>query len=222
MEKAEFYSFPNYDEYPLREMEKRSEEFYLEMKKRRTVRQFSDRPVPRMIIENCIRAAGTAPSGANMQPWSFVVVSDPEVKRQVRKEAEKTEREFYNQRTNLKWVEDLKPLGTNENKPFLEIDRYLIFIFTQRYGLLQDGSKRSHYYVNESVGISTGILLSALHYAGLACLTYTPSKMGFLNHILSRPSNERPFLVMVVGYPDKDAVIPAIGKKSPEEIIKFV
>src|SRR5665648_509507 len=203
-------------------MEKCSEEFYLEIKKRLTVRQFSDQPVPRIIIENCIRAAGTAPSGANMQPWSFVVVSDSEVKRQIRKEAEKLEREFYNKKNNLKWVEDLKPLGTNENKPFLEIAPYLIVIFAQRYSLLPDGSKRSHYYVNESVGISTGILLSALHHAGLACLTYTPSKMGFLNHILSRPSNERPFLIMVVGYPDKEAVVPKIGKKLSEEIMKFV
>jgi len=222
MEKTGFFSLSNYDKYPLTEMEKRSEEFYLEMKKRRTVRHFSNRPVPRMIIENCIRAAGTAPSGANMQPWSFVVVSDPEVKRQIRQEAEKAEREFYNKKTNLKWVEELKPLGTNENKPFLEIAPYLIVIFAQRYSLLPDGSKRSHYYINESVGISTGILLSALHHAGLACLTYTPNKMGFLNHILSRPSNERPFLIMVVGYPDKEEVIPKIGKKSAEEIIKFV
>jgi nitroreductase len=175
-----------------------------------------------MIIENCIRAAGTAPSGANMQPWSFIVVSDPEVKRQIHKEAEKAERKFYNRKTNLKWVEDLKPLGTNENKPFLEIAPYLIVIFAQRYGLLPNGSKRSHYYVNESVGISTGILLSALHHAGLTCLTYTPSKMGFLNNILSRPSNERPFLIIVVGYPDKDAVIPKIVKKLPKDIIKFV
>ena len=222
MEKTEYHSLLNDDEYPLREMEKRSEAFYLEMKRRRTVRQFSDRPVPRMIIENCIRAAGTAPSGANRQPWSFIVVSDPEVKRQIRKEAEKAEGEFYHQKTNLRWVEDLKPLRTNEQKPFLEIAPYLIVIFAQRYGLLADGSKRSHYYVNESVGISTGILLSALHHAGLACLTYTPSKMGFLKHILSRPSNERPFLIMVVGYPDKEAVMPKIEKKSPKEIIKFV
>jgi iodotyrosine deiodinase len=222
MEKTGFYSLSNDDEYPLREMEKRSEAFYLEMKKRRTVRQFSNRPVPRVIIENCIYAAGTAPSGANRQPWSFVVVSDSEVKRQIRQEAEKAEGEFYHKKTNLKWVEDLKPLGTNEHKPFLEIAPYLIVIFAQTYGLLADGSKRSHYYVNESVGISTGILLSALHHAGLACLTYTPSKMGFLNHLLSRPSNERPFLIMVVGYPDKEAVIPKIGKKSPKEIIKFV
>jgi nitroreductase len=222
MEKTEFYPLSNYDEYPLTEMEKRSEEFYLEMKKRRTVRQFSNRPVPRMIIENCIRAAGTAPSGANMQPWSFVVVSDSEVKRQIRKEAEKAEGEFYHKKSNRKWQEDLKPLGTNEQKPFLEIAPYLIVIFAQTYDLLPDGTKRSHYYVNESVGISTGILLSALHHTGLACLTYTPSRMGFLNHLLSRPSNERPFLIMVVGYPDKDAVIPKIGKKSPEDIIKFV
>jgi len=222
MEKTEFYSLLNNDKYPLTEMEKRSEAFYLEMKKRRTVRQFSDQTVPRIIIENCIRAAGTAPSGANMQPWSFVVVSDPEVKQRIRREAEKAEREFYNKKNNLRWVEDLKPLGTNENKPFLEIVPYLIVIFAQRYGLLADGSKRSHYYVNESVGISTGILLSALHHAGLACLTYTPSKMDFLNHILSRPSNERPFLILVVGYPDKEAVIPKIGKKSLKDIMKFV
>ena len=157
-----------------------------------------------------------------MQPWSFVVVSDSEVKRQIRKEAEKAEGEFYNKKTNLKWVEELKPLGTKKNKPFLEIAPYLIVIFAQTHGLLPDGTKRSHYYVNESVGISTGILLSALHHAGLGCLTYTPSKMGFLNHLLSRPSNERPFLIMVVGYPDKDTVIPKIGKKSAKEIIEFV
>ena len=222
MGKKEFYPLLNDNEYPLREMEKRSEAFYLEMKKRRTVRQFSDRPVPRIIIENCIRAAGTAPSGANMQPWSFVVVSDPEVKRQIRQEAEKAEGEFYNKKTSLKWVEDLKPLGTNEQKPFLEIAPYLIVIFAQTHGLLPDGRKRSHYYVNESVGISTGILLSALHHTGLACLTYTPSRMGFLNHLLSRPSNERPFLIMVVGYPDKDAVTPKIERKSAKEIIEFV
>jgi len=222
MKKVEFYPFSDYCEYPLTEMKKRSAEFYVELKKRRTVRQFSKRPVPRVMIENCIRAAGTAPSGANMQPWSFVVVGNPEVKRKIHKEAEKTEREFYHKKTNLKWVEDLKPLGTNENKPFLETAPYLIVIFAQRYGLLPDGSKRSHYYVNESVGIATGILISALHHTGLACLTYTPSKMGFLSNLLSRPSNERPFLILVVGYPDEDAVIPKIEKKSLKDISKFV
>jgi iodotyrosine deiodinase len=218
MENIDFY----FDEYSMEEMEKRSEEFYLEMKKRRSVRQFSDRPVPRKVIENCIRAAGTAPSGANMQPWTFIVVSDQKIKKQIRQEAEKAEREFYHKKTNSKWLEDLKLLGTNENKPFLEVAPYFIVIFTQRYSFLPNGNKRNHYYVKESVGISTGILISALHHAGLTCLTYTPSKMDFLNRVLSRPSNERPSLIMVVGFPDKNAVIPAIDKKSLKEIVKFV
>jgi len=211
-----------YNEYSTVEMEKHSEEFYLEMKKRRTVRQFSDRPVPRKVIENCISTAGTAPSGANMQPWTFVVVSDSKIKKQIRQEAEKTEREFYHKKTNSKWLKDLESLGTNENKPFLEEAPYLIVIFAQRYSFLPDGNKRNHYYVKESVGISTGLLISALHHAGLTCLTYTPSKMDFLNRVLSRPSNEKPFLIIVVGYPGRDVMIPEIEKKSLKEIVKFV
>ena len=222
MTKAEYFSLMNYYEYPLSEMKKRSAEFYAEMKRRRTVRQFSDRPVPREIIENCLHTAITAPSGANMQPWSFIVVADPAVKRQIRKEAEKTEWEFYHKSATRKWVEDLKLLGTNENKPFLEVAPYLIVIFAQSYGLLPDGSKKSHYYVNESVGIVTGMLITAVHHAGLVCLTYTPSKMGFLNQILSRPSNERPFLILVVGYPAKDTVLPKITKKSLKDVAKFI
>lgn len=222
MTTAEYFSFTDYYEYSPEEMKKRSAEFYVEMKRRRTVRQFSDRPVPREIIENCLRTAATAPSGANMQPWSFIVVTDPAVKRQVRKEAEKTEREFYHKNATRKWVEDLKALGTNENKPFLEAAPYLIVIFAQRYGLLPDGSKKSHYYVNESVGIATGMLITAVHHAGLACLTYTPSKMGFLNQTLSRPSNERPFLILVVGYPAKDTELPKIAKKSLKDVAKFI
>ena len=222
MTKAEFSSFTNYYEYSPEEMKKRSAEFYAEMKRRRTVRQFSDRPVPREIIENCLRTAATAPSGANLQPWSFVVVTNPDVKRQIRKEAEKTEWEFYHKSETRKWVEDLKLLGTNENKPFLEVAPYLIVIFAQRYGLLPDGSKKSHYYVNESVGIATGMLITAVHHAGLVCLTYTPSNMGFLNQILSRPSNARPFLILVVGYPAKDAVLPKIAKKSLKDVAKFI
>ena len=222
MTKAEFSSFTDYYEYPQEEMKKRSAEFYAEMKRRRTVRQFSDRPVPREIIENCLRTAATAPSGANMQPWSFVVVTDPDVKRQIREEAEKTEREFYRKSATRKWVEDLKLLGTNENKPFLEVAPYLIVIFAQRYGLLPGGSKKSHYYVNESVGIATGMLIAAVHHAGLVCLTYTPSKMDFLNQILSRPSNERPFLILVVGYPAKDTILPKIAKKSLQDVVKFI
>ena len=222
MKKAEFSSFTDYYEYSPEEMKKRSAEFYAEMKRRRTVRQFSDRPVPREIIEDCLRTAATAPSGANLQPWSFVVVTDPAVKRQIRKEAEKTEREFYRKSATRKWVEDLKLLGTNENKPFLEVAPYLIVIFAQRYGLLPDGSKKSHYYVNESVGIATGMLIAAVHHAGLVCLTYTPSKMDFLNQTLSRPSNERPFLILVVGYPAKDAVLPKIAKRSLKDVAKFI
>ena len=222
MKKAEFSSFTDYYEYSPEEMKKRSAEFYAEMKRRRTVRQFSDRPVPREIIEDCLRTAATAPSGANLQPWSFVVVTDPAVKRQIRKEAEKTEREFYRKSATRKWVEDLKLLGTNENKPFLEVAPYLIVIFTQRYVLLPDGSKKSHYYVNESVGIATGMLIAAVHHAGLVCLTYTPSKMDFLNQTLSRPSNEKPFLILVVGYPAKDAVLPKIAKRSLKDVAKFI
>jgi len=222
MTKAEFSSFTDYYKYSPEEMKKRSAEFYAEMKRRRTVRQFSDRPVPREIIENCLRTAATAPSGANMQPWSFIVVTDPAVKRQIRKEAEKTEREFYHKNANQKWLEDLKTLGTNEYKPFLEIAPYLIVIFAQNYGLLPDGSKKSHYYVTESVGIATGMLITAVHHAGLACLTYTPNKMDFLNQILSPPSNESPFLILVVGFPAKDTVIPKIHKKSLPDVSKFI
>ena len=221
MENKDSYSLLNFDEYPITMMEKRSEEFYLEMKKRRSVRQFSDRPVPCKIIENCVHTAGTSPSGANMQPWAFIVVRDPQIKKQIRQEAEKSEREFYSKKSS-KWVEDLKPLKTNENKPFLEMAPYLIVIFTQQYSILPDGTKRNHYYVKESVGISTGMLISALHHAGLACLTYTPSKMDFLNQILSRPSNEKPFMIIVVGYPERDGMIPKIERKTLKEIVKFV
>ena len=167
--------------------------FYQEMKKRRSVRQFSDRPIPRKIIENCVLAAGTAPSGANMQPWTFVIVSDPRVKKKIRQEAEKTEQEFYTKKPNLQWIEDLAPLGTDASKPFLEEAPYLIVIFAQRHSFSPDGRKQGHYYVNESVGISAGLLVSALHHAGIACLTYTPVKMGFSQPAPIRPSIEKPF-----------------------------
>ena len=222
MTKAVFSSLTDYYEYPQEEMKKRSAEFYVEMKRRRTVRQFSNRPVPREIIDDCLKTAATAPSGANMQPWSFVVVTDAVLKRQIRKEAEKTERDFYGKSASRQWVENLKPLGTNEHKPFLEVAPYLIVIFAQRYGLLPDGNKKSHYYVNESVGIATGMLIAAVHHAGLVCLTYTPSKMNFLNQVLSRPSNEKPFLLLVVGYPAKDTVVPEIAKKSLKDVAEFL
>jgi nitroreductase len=192
------------------------------MRRRRTVREFSDRPVPRSVIEACLRTAGTAPSGANQQPWHFVAVSDPAVKSHIRQAAEAEEREFYERRASQEWLDALAPLGTDAHKPFLEIAPYLIAIFAQTYGMGADGGKIKHYYVTESVGIATGLLIAALHHAGLATLTHTPSPMGFLNEILGRPANERPFLLLVVGYPAENAQVPAITKKALEEIATFV
>jgi nitroreductase len=222
MPEKEFLPLPDYREYPIEEMKHRSSEFYTEMKRRRTVRQFSDRPVPRDIIEDCLCTASTAPSGANMQPWSFVIVSDHIVKRQIREAAEKVEREFYKSDSTQTWVKALDHLGTDENKPFLETAPYLIVIFSQLHGFLSDGGKKKHYYVTESVGIATGMLIAAVHHAGLVSLTYTPSKMRFLNKILSRPSNEKPFMILVVGYPAEDTHVPAIRKKALEDIAIFL
>ena len=222
MADAKFVPLSSYHEYPVEEMKQRAATFYADMQRRRSVRHFSDRPVPREIIEDCLRAANTAPSGANMQPWHFVVVGDPAVKRQIREAAEKEEREFYARRASEKWLEALTPLGTDEHKPFLETAPYLIVIFSQRYGLTSDGQRIKHYYVSESVGIATGILITAIHNAGLVSLTYTPSRMGFLNEILGRPTNERPFLILVVGYPAHDAVVPSIRKKSLSEVATFL
>jgi len=212
----------DYKEYSVEEMKQRTTAFYRDMKQRRSIRDFSDRPVPREIIEDCLRAAGTSPSGANMQPWFFAVVSDPAVKRKIRKAAEEKEREFYKKRAPQKWLDALKPLGTDAHKPFLETAPYLIVIFSQRYGLLPDGNTKKHYYVTESVGIATGILITAIHNAGLVSLTYTPSPMTFLNKILGRPANERPFLILVVGYPADYASVPEISKKSLKEISEFI
>jgi iodotyrosine deiodinase len=222
MADAKFIPLSSYHEYPVEEMKQRAATFYADMQRRRSVRHFSDRPVPREIIEDCLRAANTAPSGANMQPWHFVVVGDPAVKRQIREAAEKEEREFYARRASEKWLEVLTPLGTDEHKPFLETAPYLIVIFSQRYGLTSDGQRIKHYYPAESVGIATGILITAIHNAGLVSLTYTPSRMGFLNEILGRPTNERPFLILVVGYPAHDAVVPSIRKKSLSEVATFL
>ena len=216
-----FIPLPDYREYPPEEMVRRAKEFRADMQRRRTVREFSDRPVDRGVIEECLVAAGTAPNGANMQPWHFVVVRDPELKRRIRGAAEEEEREFYEHRAPQEWLDALAPLGTDAEKPFLETAPYLIAIFVQRYGLLPDGRKLKHYYPIESVGIATGILITALHHAGLVTLTHTPSPMGFLNEILSRPTNERPFLLLVVGYPTEDARVPDIRKKSLDEICSF-
>jgi iodotyrosine deiodinase len=211
-----------YQEYPVEEMQRRAAEFCAEMQRRRTVRQFSNRPVPRQIIEECLRAAASAPSGANMQPWKFIVVADPQVKNEIRQSAEIEEHEFYTQRASEEWLNAISPLGTDENKPFLETAPYLIVIFEQIYGLAADGRKVKHYYSSESVGIATGMLITAIHHAGLVSLTHTPSPMEFLNVILRRPPNERPFLILVVGYPADDAVAPVISKKGLEEICTFI
>jgi iodotyrosine deiodinase len=222
MSEAQFMPLSDFPQYTPGEMQARAEDFYKEMKARRTVRQFSDRPVPVEIIAACLRAAGTAPSGANMQPWHFVVVSDTGLKRRIRLAAEAEEHEFYTRRATPEWLEALEPLGTDENKPFLEIAPYLIAIFVQRYGLLPDGRQVKHYYAQESVGIATGILITALHHCGLATLTHTPSPMDFLNQILQRPENERPFLLLVTGYPATQARVPLISKKPLPEIATFL
>lgn len=222
MQKKNFIPYNDFEEYPLEEMKIRARTFYELMKRRRTVRDFSDRPVPREIIEKCVRTAGTAPNGANMQPWHFAVVSDPGIKKRIREAAEEEEREFYERRATDEWLEALEPLGTDENKPFLEEAPYLIVIFEKRYGHDSDGEKKRHYYVKESVGIATGMLITSVHNAGLASLTHTPSPMGFLNEILDRPDNERPFLVLVVGYPREGVKVPDLSKKSLDEIASFM
>lgn len=218
MENEQFRQYTEFTELPLEEMQRRAEEFFHKMRKRRTIRHFSDREVPRNIIEHCIRTAGTAPNGANLQPWHFVVVQDAKVKSAIRKAAEAEEREFYDNRAPDDWLEALESLGTDPEKPFLERAPWLIAIFAETYGLNEDGSKRKHYYVKESVGIATGMLITAVHNAGLVSLTHTPGPMGFLNEILDRPENEKPFLLLVVGYPADDAQVPDISKKPLDEI----
>ncbi|WP_419162180.1 nitroreductase family protein [Candidatus Palauibacter sp.] len=199
------------------EMARRARAFRDEMRRRRTVREYSPEPVPQAVIDACIEAAGTAPNGANRQPWHFVVVRDPAVKRRIREAAEHEELDFYEHRAPPEWLEALAHLGTDEHKPFLETAPVLIVIFAEKYEL-RGQEKLKNYYVTESVGIATGILITALHHAGLATLTHTPSPMGFLNEILDRPSNERPFLLLVVGYPAADALVPDITKKPLDRI----
>ena len=211
-----------YREYPIDEMRQRLEEFYADVERRRTVREFSDRPVPRDIIEKALMAANTAPSGANLQPWHFVVVSGPGTKKKIRAAAEIEEREFYEHRASEEWLAALEPLGTDDQKPFLETAPYLIAVFLQKFGELPDGRKVKHYYPVESTGLATGILITALHRAGLATLTHTPSPMKFLNEILGRPKSERPFLLLVVGYPADDARVPDIQRKPLEDFASFV
>jgi len=212
----------DYREFPVEEMRRRLKEFYADIDRRRTVREFSDRPVPRDIIETALKAANTAPSGANLQPWHFAVVSGAETKKKIRQAAEVEEREFYEHRASEEWLAALEPLGTNEDKPFLETAPYLIAVFLQKFGQLPDGRKVKHYYPSESTGLATGLLITALHVAGLATLTHTPSPMKFLNEILGRPKSERPFLLLVVGYPADDARVPDIERKPLEDFTSFI
>lgn len=219
-----FEPLAHYREHSVDDMRRRVGAFYEDIRRRRTVRDFSPRPVPRDIIEQAVRAAGTAPSGANMQPWHFVVVSDPGIKSRIRSGAEEEERAFYHGRAPREWLDALAPLGTDEHKPFLEAAPYLVVVFALSYGVLPDGRKVKNYYVHESVGVAVGMLITALHQAGLATLTHTPSPMRFLNEILGRPSNERPYLVLVTGYPAEAARVPAAGgrKKTLAEIATFL
>jgi nitroreductase len=214
----------DYREYPAEDMARRAAEFYAEIKRRHTVRQFSDRPVPRPIIETCLRAAGTAPSGANHQPWYFCAIGTAEIKKKVREAAEHEERAFYGGKAGAEWLDALKPLGTDASKPYLETAPWLIAIFAQRQGGVRAGIQRQNYYVTESVGIATGFLIAALHHAGLATLTHTPKPMNFLNAICNRPDTERPYLLLVAGYPAADASVPvhATIKKPLEEIAEFM
>ena len=221
MEERDFIPYSSYKSYPIEEMQKRSEEFFINIQRRRTVRDFSNKFIPKDIIENCLRAAGTAPSGANRQPWHFSVVSDLETKKKIREAAEEEEKKFYSGRAPDEWLEALEPLGTDENKPFLEVAPYLIVIFSEAYGLDAQSEKIKNYYVSESVGIATGMLITALHNAGLATLTHTPSPMNFLRKILGRGENERAFLILVTGFPSENAIVPNIKKKSLKEYTTF-
>ena len=217
-----FAPLEGYVEYPLEEMRARAADYLGAMRRRRTVRDFSSRPVPKDLVETCIAAAGTAPSGANHQPWRFVAVADAGTKRAIRAAAEEEERAFYGGRAPDEWLEALAPLGTDADKPFLETAPWLIVVFAESWGVMPDGSRRKNYYVTESVGIATGMLVSALHLAGLATLTHTPSPMRFLNEVLGRPENERPFLLLVTGYPAAEATVPRITKKPLSDIAAFV
>ena len=206
------------------EMRKKAKAVLKTLKSRRTIRDFADTPVPRDIIENCIAAAGTAPSGANHQPWHFVAISNSDIKRKIRVAAEAEEAEFYGGRASEEWLDALAPLGTDASKPFLETAPWLIAVFAQRRGGEKSGQDKKNYYVTESVGLATGLLITALHSVGLGTLTHTPAPMGFLRDICGRPKNEKPFVLMVVGYPSETATVPAhaLIKKPLEEMSDFL
>jgi iodotyrosine deiodinase len=218
----QFIPLSTFERLPEDNMRERAAAFYAELKRRKTIREFSSEAVPREVLESCLLAAGTAPSGANHQPWHFVVVGDAALKHRIRVEAELEEQEFYDRRAPQEWKDALAPLGTDASKPFLEEAPCLIAIFGQKSTLMDDGSTVKNYYVPESVSIATGFLISALHHAGLATLTHTPSPMGFLNTLLRRPDNEKPYILLVVGYPKEGCMVPNIRKKSLEEIASFL
>lgn len=207
-------------QFPEAEMLQRSRDFYALLDKRRTVRDFSDKPVPKEVLENILMAASTAPSGAHKQPWTFCVVADPKIKSKIRKAAEEEEYINYHGRMSDEWLEDLAPLGTDEHKPFLEIAPCLIVVFKKVYDII-NGEKRKCYYVNESVGLACGMLLAAIHNAGLVALTHTPSPMNFLQKILGRPENEKPFLLIPVGYPADEVRVPDLNRKAKDDIIVY-
>ncbi|HPW62964.1 MAG TPA: nitroreductase family protein [Cyclobacteriaceae bacterium] len=215
------YPFVSYthEVYPSEEMIRRSNDFYQWIDKRRTVRDFSDKPIPQEVIHNIVKAASTAPSGAHKQPWTFCIVEDSTLKREIRIAAEKEEKESYENRMSEEWLNDIRPLQTDWQKPFIEVAPYLIVVFKKAYDLLPDGSKRTNYYVNESVGIACGFLLAAVHHAGLVALTHTPSPMNFLTSLLKRPENERPFLLIPVGYPHPETYVPKLERKSINEVL---
>ncbi|MCX2739121.1 nitroreductase family protein [Pontibacter anaerobius] len=217
------YPFVPYqpDTFPEQEMLERAHQYYTFMDRRRSVRDFSDRPVPRGVIEQVLLAASTAPSGAHKQPWTFCVVSNPDLKSQIREAAEKEEYESYQHRMSPEWLEDLAPLGTDWNKPFLEVAPWLIVVFKKAYDLKPDGTKRNNYYVSESVGLACGFLISAIHHAGLVTLTHTPSPMNFLTKLLGRPDNERPFLLLPVGYPADEVQVPDLRRKPLDEVSEW-
>lgn len=207
--------------YSEEEMIARTQDFYQYMDKRRSLRMFSDQAIPKAVIEHVILTASTAPSGAHKQPWTFCVVQDPAIKKQIRIAAEKEEYENYNGRMSDEWLEDLKPFGTNWEKGFLEVAPALIIVFKKPYDLTDDHQREKNYYVNESVGLAAGFLLAAIHQAGLVALTHTPSPMNFLQNILNRPENERAFLLIPVGYPAEKAMVPDIKRKELEEVVKW-
>lgn len=211
-------------EYPEGEMLSRSQDFYDLVKRRHSIRSFSDRAVDKQIIENCLKAAGTAPSGANHQPWHFVAISSSDIKKQIREQAEFHERGFYEGRAGEEWLAALKDLGTDADKPYLEHAPWLIAIFSQKKGGITAGDKNTNYYVHESVGIATGILITALHNAGLATLTHTPKPMSFLNKVCQRGDNERAYMLLIAGYPAKNATVPAHAqvKKDLADIANFL